>query len=317
MLHIEHTSRAGTRARGTEPGDGAAAILKEQGWRWGTSLGAWYVPRSRDQAPRRALIDATAAALRAAGHEVSLSIDATPRDGAAIEADRREAEAARSERLTTRAAAQRAQADRHAAVAAALGGGMGEPTIGGTVTSRRGEIIADRAAQHQGASIDHERAGRGAAEAAERARRAAGERNGAVVVAERIERLAAEERCLVAALGKYDERVAGGADPQPAWRLNMGERLVHVQANLEHWRAIRAAQIAAGTVVVHSPDTVTAGDQVLIAQRWCTVVRANTASVTVQFDGGWRSYRVAWHRVTGHQAQQQSTSDAALIGTND
>lgn len=58
-LIITHTEAEGTRLAGTSRGDGSAEIAKALGWRWGRSLGAWYVPRSRDQLPKRKLISAT------------------------------------------------------------------------------------------------------------------------------------------------------------------------------------------------------------------------------------------------------------------
>ena len=74
-LTITHTHAEGTLIGGTTRGDGSAEILKPQRWRWSRNLGAWYVPQSRDRLARRAQINSTAAALRAAGFTVEVDID--------------------------------------------------------------------------------------------------------------------------------------------------------------------------------------------------------------------------------------------------
>ena len=59
-LTIEHTEAEGTLLLGTSRGDGSAEVVKALGWRWGRSIGLWFVPRSRDAAPKRPLIEQTA-----------------------------------------------------------------------------------------------------------------------------------------------------------------------------------------------------------------------------------------------------------------
>ena len=84
-LTIEHTEAEGTLLLGTSRGDGSAEVVKALGWRWGRSIGLWFVPRSRDTAPKRPLIEQTARQLREAGFEVEVSIDTTTGDRAAME----------------------------------------------------------------------------------------------------------------------------------------------------------------------------------------------------------------------------------------
>ncbi len=112
-LEIVHTEADGTLLDGTARGDGAGELVRGLGWRWSRSLGLWFIPRSRDAAPRRDLIGRTAAALTAAGFEVAVCIDATV-------GDRREAQARRDERSAARAAAltQRAEQEQQRADAA-------------------------------------------------------------------------------------------------------------------------------------------------------------------------------------------------------
>ena len=59
------------------------------------------IPQSRDQLAKRWQIDQAAKALRAAGHEVTVEIDDTPRDMAEVKADRADRLDARYDRLTS------------------------------------------------------------------------------------------------------------------------------------------------------------------------------------------------------------------------
>ena len=68
-LTIEHTEAEGTLLHGTSRGDGSAEVVKRLGWRWGRSIGMWFVPRSRDAAPKRPLIEQTADQLRRIARE--------------------------------------------------------------------------------------------------------------------------------------------------------------------------------------------------------------------------------------------------------
>ena len=83
-LTITHTHAAGTLIDGTGRADGSAEVLKTVvnpytgragAWRWSRNLGSWYVARSRDSRANTALVDATKAALEAAGFTVAVEID--------------------------------------------------------------------------------------------------------------------------------------------------------------------------------------------------------------------------------------------------
>ena len=112
MITITHTPANGTILEGTTRGDGTNHLLKPLTWRWSTNLGAWYLPRSRDTAPRTTVITDTTQHLRDAGHEVIVAIDGGHRDPAAVEADR-------ADRQHDRAAALTEKADRHTTTALA------------------------------------------------------------------------------------------------------------------------------------------------------------------------------------------------------
>ncbi|WP_235214910.1 DUF3560 domain-containing protein [Rhodococcus opacus] len=111
MVTISHSAADGTLMEGTSRGDGTNEALKALGWRWFRSLGTWGIRGSRDRAPKLHLIESTAAALRAAGFEVRIEIDATARPTAEVEADRIERQAGRVAALEDKAQRRADQAD--------------------------------------------------------------------------------------------------------------------------------------------------------------------------------------------------------------
>lgn len=88
MPTITHTHAAGTVIEGTSRGDGSAEILKPNGWRWGRSIGTWFVPNSRDHLPNPGKISRTADALRIAGFVVDNTVSTEHRSTAEVETDK-------------------------------------------------------------------------------------------------------------------------------------------------------------------------------------------------------------------------------------
>ena len=119
-LTLEHAELSGTLILGTSRGDGSGEVVKPLGWRWGRSIGAWYLPRSRYQPPRRGMIEQAAAAPREAGFEVDVSVDAAPADRREVERQRSEHEQARAGRLEQRAGRHAAASEGAAAASAAI-----------------------------------------------------------------------------------------------------------------------------------------------------------------------------------------------------
>lgn len=106
-IEITHTAADGTLVSGTSRNDGSAEILRAAGFRWFRSLGCWGVPQSRDRAAKLYPINRAADGLRAAGFDVTVTIDRTVRDAATVAEDR-------SQRLEDRRDALEAKADRRA-----------------------------------------------------------------------------------------------------------------------------------------------------------------------------------------------------------
>lgn len=238
-LSIEHTDEEGTLLYGTSKGDGTAEIVKGQRWRWGRSIGAWYVPMSRNRAPQRARIEATRAALVEAGWTVEVSIDATPQDRAEAEERRAEQAERRAAMLTERAEREAGRADArwNAEHAIAQHIPFGQPILAGHHSQRRAERDRDRIQAHTRAAITHQNNADRAEAAAKAAAAAMTHRNAPGTVARRIDRLAAQVR--------RDERAAAKLEAagttESTYGRSVAERLAATRADLEHWQTVRAA----------------------------------------------------------------------------
>src|ERR1022692_5155852 len=99
MIEILHTHTDGTLIEGSAKGDGVWELLKglRDNWRWFPSISAIGLGQSRDKNAQTWKIDRAAEALRAAGHEVTVTIDESERRTFA------EAETERNDRAEDRA----------------------------------------------------------------------------------------------------------------------------------------------------------------------------------------------------------------------
>lgn len=311
-LTITHNREAGTLIEGTQRGDGTAEILKAKGWRWGRSIGAWYVPQSRDRNLKTWITGRTQKALEAAGHEVALEADDTARPVAEVEADRAARQEARAEALAQKAqrkAARAADAQHAADAAAARLPEGGEPIKVGHHSETRHRNAIDRAWNAQGRAI---RADEDATEAQRRANAATNttaHRYSPATVAGRIDCLEAEGRKLARQLDGYTaDRGTPYAEAIPA---ATGRRREAIQADatenadaLAYWRGVRAQQLAAGEAADYSRETIHAGDRIKVGGTWWTVARANAKTCTLYFDAERKitsSYRAPYGKITGHQ----------------
>lgn len=300
-LIIEHTEAEGTLLSGTARGDGSAEVVKSLGWRWGRSIGQWFVPRSRDAVPRRELIEQTAGALREAGFEVVVSIDSTPGDRGEAEERRLARAEQRSRRLSARAEREQALSDAREAASRQITDHipLGQPLLTDHHSYAGDLRRRQRATAHFEASVEHQQRANQAAAAAETAGRALRYRHNPVTVANRIERLEVEIR--------KDERFLAGVSAQGGTLpVAVLERVEATKADLEYWQEIRAEQLADGTATNYGRDTVKAGDLVKIGNRWEKVVRANLKTVTIETGYSWTT-TAPWHTVQDHQPAAAAT----------
>ena len=310
-LTITHTHEAGTLIDGTSKGDTSVAILKANRWRWGRSIGAWYIPNSRDRFAKMHTINATASQLRELDYTVTIDIDDQPRPAAV-------AEAAKADRLDNRAEALAAKAQRRAhqsdaadAAADAAHNRLpewGEPIKVGHHSEGRHRAAIQRAHRTMGAAVQAHEAAALAAYRAEIAASANDRRNSPVTVTNRIAKFEADIRAYQRSLDGY---TANGGTPYareipPA----TGEHRARVEAlhahdteHLAYWQDVRAQQIATGAATNYGPDAIATGDQVQIDKRWwATVEKVNTKTVRVKGHNGLYGGLVPFHQITDHQA---------------
>ena len=301
-LTIEHTEAEGTLLVGTARGDGSADVVKALGWRWGRNLGLWFIPRSRDTAPKRALIERSAQALREAGFTVEVSIDATVGDREEAEARREQRADERTDRLAERAEREQTQANARYAAARDLADRIpfGQPILLGHHSQGRAQRDAAKIRGGFDASLAHQRQADDLSRARDIAAAATDARNNPVTVANRIDKLAADIRRDERALTAYD---ATNSDTQTLYRLTLTDRLAVARADLEHWQAVRAHQISTGAATHYGPQTVKPGDLVKIRESWRRVVRANAKTVSVETPYSWTD-KAPWQEVQDHRTPQ-------------
>ncbi|MDE1673794.1 DUF3560 domain-containing protein [Nocardia gipuzkoensis] len=290
-LTIIHTAETGTVLDGTVRGDGSYEVMKAlwPNWKWGRSIQQWYIVSSRDRQPKDYYIDAAAKALRAAGFDVELSIDRTHRPAA-------EAEAARAERQEDRVDALEAKADRRAAKATATHEAsrraadrvppMGEPIKIGHHSEHRHRRSIEKAQEAASRSVAAHREADLAAQRADAASRTTAHRHNPVTVANRIDKLEAEQR--------GNQRILDGgergrppyvtihAPASGGYREKVIARMAQRADDIEHWKAVRAQQIADGETLGLTKADVKKGDAVKVRGDWYRVVRANAKTVTVE-----------------------------------
>lgn len=221
MLTITHTEADGTMIEGTAKSDGSAATLKAHGWRWSRNLGSWYLPRTRDVAPKTGAINATAAALRDSGFTVTVTIDAGVRDIATVEANRASRQADRVDALHAKTDRRRDQLEaaeaRDRAAHNALPP-MGEPVKIGHHSEGRHRNAIERAHQATHAAIDARKAVTVAEHRTAAATTTTAHRNNPAVIARRIERFRADRRAAQRELDGYSRtcgRPATAATSRP------------------------------------------------------------------------------------------------------
>lgn len=290
MLQISHSHEEGTLIDGTSRGDGSGEVLKACGWRWSRALGCWYVQRSRDRDADQALIDRTVERLRACEFEVEVEIDNTRRGRAEVEEDQAQRAQARVQALAAKAERKGEQARRAHEVADRASEAVppgGEPIKVGHHSEARHRRSIDRAQTTLSAAVAADREVRKVQQRAAVAEAATGHRTAPAVVANRLDRLEAEERKLRRRLE------ASGSD---AYRERIQDLLAGVVDDLHYWREIRERQLRDGATPAIGPDDVEVGGAIVIAGEVAfRVVRVNAKTVTATSGPG--TSRVRYHQI--------------------
>jgi hypothetical protein len=315
-LTITHSHAEGTLIAGTAKGDGSAAALKANRWRWGRSIGAWYVPHSRDRDAHTWQINATARELREAGFEVDVEIDNTPRPAEVVETERVERAAGRAAALDTKATRRQDAADRADAASDAADRALpygGEPIKVGHHSEARHRRAIDTAHRRMGQAVAAQREADETARRAEVAATATDRRYSPQQVANRIAKLEAEIRGTKRHLDGYTrERGTPYAEQVPAAtgsaRDHHRQRLAAQQDHLAYWQRVRAEQVASGEVREYAREQISSGDTIRSGGSWYLVARANPKTVSVYLDaerGVVSSYRVPYAQIRDHRPAAQ------------
>jgi Domain of unknown function (DUF3560) len=295
-LIITHTQPDGTLLDGSTKGDGVLEIVKAHGFRWFPSIGAIGIRGSRDHVAREHTINAAAAALRAAGHDVTVTIDNTPRDRGDVLADQ-------AERLDDRYAALTAKAQRRAGEAAAaynradeIAGRFegGQPIILGHHSTRKALRDRERMSAAMQRGVAAQRAAETTAVRAEAVGSAAAYSERPGVTARRIARQESDLRIVLRDLEGYTRRHLDGhgrvfmvdthAPAEDEHRRRLLDRQADLEARLEYDRKLLDDAITDGRHVVHSKETLHVGDQVTWGLGWYEISKVNRTTVKVHRD---------------------------------
>ncbi|MEU4607295.1 DUF3560 domain-containing protein [Kribbella sp. NPDC023972] len=307
-IEIAHTHAEGTLARGTRRGDGAGEILKANYWRWSADLKAWYLPRSRDQLAKSAVIKETEGALRAAGFDVTVTIDnSAGRSVKEREADRDSRARERAELLQARSKRRRAAAEAAWEASRRIADGipLGQPILLGHYSERRHRRDLERIQNLASKSVGESRAADDARRRAESLAGTTERRYSAISVGRRITRLEAQLRKVKRQLDGYTRVIGGYKQIHPPAEGEWAEQLqlvsADLEAQLEFWNGVREELATAGPT--YSKETIKKGDYVRVCGIWRKVARVNQKSVSVETGYSWTD-GAPYHDIMGHQSAE-------------
>lgn len=326
-IQIIHTAAEGTLVHGTTRGDGTNTILKSAGFRWFRTLGLWGIAGSRDRQANRYKIDQAAAALRGAGHTVTVDVDNTHRPTAAAEAGRAHRQSGRAEALADKA--ERAAAAAETAWdkeehAASLLPPMGQPIYLGTSGGRRVLRNVERAHAATRRAIEATDDAREAARRAGVAAATTAHRYNPETVKNRIDKMDAAQRADQRALDGHRRvvaRTAAGdyvdevAPAEGGHRERLVTRMAQRADEIAYWKTVYESQQASGIAGNYSRDTISPGDLVKRRGHWYPVVRVNAKSVSVRLHEGasWTT-TIGYHELAGHRSIRTPESGPAAEG---
>lgn len=309
-LTISHTHADGTQLTGSRKGDGVLELVRPHGFTWRRASGI-HIQWSRDKPAQTRRIDSAAAALRAAGHDVTVTVDDTWRPAAEREADRAGRIEARVDRLDERAglAAGRSAAASAAHDRIADGIPFGQPILVGHHSE--GRARSDHSRMNTLTSRAHDEAGYAAHLAGRASGAAANEaaKQNPRAIARRIETLETEARDIARKLAGHTRNFRNGADVivtvethGPAtgeWAVRLAERAAVVAEDIAHQRGKLAAMEESGAFVAWSPSNLAKGDEVRAGNGWYRVTRVNVKTVSLDSPGWPRT--MTWDGIHGRR----------------
>ncbi|MER7477386.1 DUF3560 domain-containing protein [Streptomyces sp. NPDC126510] len=288
-ITITHTRADGTLVDGPT-GDGVYELMNPHGFRYSPTLQCMYLRGSRDRRANRLKIDSAAAALRAAGHTVTVDINEMERRSfAEAEAERYERAGERAVRFEKKADAAQASSDAKWNRGRAITRGYaGEPVKIDHYSAKRHMRDLDRAHNLMGQAVQEQQDAtyyQGRAVAAAHFEQ---HRRNPQLTLRRLEQLTADRRVIERqqkAAVDAAMRVAGSAaaiDPE-----RLADALARLDADhfdlcdeIGYWEAL-VEQAKAEGVKVWGPGDFKKNDYALVCGRWRQVVRVNDKSLTV------------------------------------
>jgi hypothetical protein len=287
MITISHTHADGTLVYGTDRGDGTAAILKANRFRWFPSIKAWGIAQSRDKLAKAWQINAAKAALEAAGFAVTVEIDESDRRAFAdAEAERYERAEDRADRMSGYAenAAARSESAHARAHEIADGIPFGQPILVGHHSEGRHRRDLDRIHNLHGKGFEEGRKAEHFERRAQNAETTQASRENVPTTLRRIKKLEAEQRDVQRRLDGYTAGSAPYAREVSPATGEYRERLTALAADqaeqLAYWRGVVAKAQEAGVKVWSAADF-TKGDYVRFLGCWYEVLRVNAKSLTI------------------------------------
>lgn len=293
MITITHTHADGTLITGSRKGDGVYDVLRglRDNWRYFPSIRQIGLGQSRDRAADTYKINRAAEALRAAGHEVSVTVDESQRRSVAeVEADRAERAESRAERYEERSERTGAEANAAYARARQMGEAIpfGQPVM--PDHHSYGRDMSYRNRMHR--TYDRAFAGMDKAEGlADRAKAAdanQAHRESIPATLRRIEKLSADLRRIERDIAGRPDWVPDGqggyelkhVKPSGGYLARLEVRKTDLEEQIAYWREhVKAAE--ANGVKVWGPSDFAKGDFVHGRWGWAEVLRVNAKSVTI------------------------------------
>lgn len=317
QLKITHDHEHGTVLHGSDKNDGVLEIVSEHGFTWRHWAGI-HIRGSRDRMAKTWKINAAAAALRDAGHDVEIGINNTPRPTEVVEAERADRAEERADRLTTRSEKANTEGDARLAARRRITDGIpfGQPVQPPGHHSRNAHLNAlDRAENHHQKAIEAWRKGE---YLGDRARGVIAHQKHRVAdrtTMRRIETLQTEKRDINRKLEGYTRNFRNNQGEiyhvetnKPAtgeWREQLQTQLAQVDDQIAHWQGQLDAKAESGEFVPWGAEHFTKSDWVNVSGRWCEVARVNRKSASVRALYDWQTSEhtetVTWDAIFGRR----------------
>ncbi|MEU6628420.1 ParB/RepB/Spo0J family partition protein [Streptomyces parvus] len=277
-ITITHTREEGTILTGSRKGDGVYEIVKDHNFRSSRHVTGLYIRGSRDKESSWR-INSAAAALREAGHTVTIEIDdEEKRSFAEIEAERVQRAEEREERASDRADRAASSADARRAKADKISERfwMGQPILVGHHSEGRARRDQERIHSNMRASFADQDRATYWGNRAEAAAHYEKHRNDPHRTLRRLKGLRADLRSL------EREREAAA---ERGWTFSerRERRMRELTEEIAYWEAL-VEEAAANGVKIWGPEDFAPGDYVRYMNSYFQVARVNPATLSIAWN---------------------------------